>query len=310
MNDQPQEPSQPHPSTNGGKSAGSLSIPTPSLLITAAAANARRAFRKMLEGYQTVESESVAETRQRMEEPETSVQAVLLDLPACDAETTEGFLEWAQAHHPDVSVIVISESRSEKDVIHCLARGASDFLEKPVQADTLRRVVHRALRRRSRRRLGTRRMPTTTIRAMSPAAGWVELTAPSEFDYLSRLERFTNILFGSRLSHEDCEDLRMAMEEIGRNAIEWGNRLDPEKQFSISYCFFNDRVVLKFEDEGEGFHPDTLPDPSQDPAGLVQNRVASGKRPGGFGVFLVHNLMDEVVYSEKGNVVLMTKFFR
>ena len=141
------------------------------------------------------------------------------------------------------------------------------------------------------------------------AQGWVELTAPSEFEYLSRLQRFTNLLFEGRLPEEECEDLRMSMEEIVRNAIALGNRLDPDKQLKISYCVFNDRVVLKFEDEGEGFHPEQVPDPSGDPGGIIEKREKQGKRPGGFGVFLINNIMDEVVYSEKGNVVLTTKFF-
>ncbi|MCX7934686.1 MAG: ATP-binding protein, partial [Planctomycetota bacterium] len=115
-------------------------------------------------------------------------------------------------------------------------------------------------------------------------------------------------LFATRLPRETCEDLRVAIEEVGRNAIEWGNRFDPQKRLRISYCFFHDRVVLKFEDEGEGFQPQSLPDPSADLHGHLAARASAGKRPGGFGVLLVQSIMDEVVYSEKGNVVVMTKF--
>jgi len=260
-----------------------------------------------LEGFVCLEAAS-AEAARTVLAGNPSIHLILLDL-GMPGMGGEAFLEWLQEHHPDIEVVIASAHCDEQSVVRCLAKGASDFLEKPFRTERITKVVRRVFRRKSRRSLGPRKTATSLIRATTPAEGWVELTAPSEFEYLNRMQRFADVLFASRLSHEDCEDLRMAMEEIGRNAIEWGNRMDPQKCLQISYCFFKDRIVLKFEDEGEGFHPETLPDPSEDPAGLVQRRMAGGKRPGGFGVFLVHNIMDEVVYSEKGNVVLMTKFF-
>lgn len=100
----------------------------------------------------------------------------------------------------------------------------------------------------------------------------------------------------------------MAVEEVGRNAVEWGNHFDPGKQVQISYCFFDDRVIIKVEDEGEGFAHSALPDPTRDPVGTMKQRVDAGKRPGGYGVFLIHKLVDETIYNEKGNVVLLIKY--
>jgi anti-sigma regulatory factor (Ser/Thr protein kinase) len=58
------------------------------------------------------------------------------------------------------------------------------------------------------------------------------------------------------------------------------------------------------------FAPDGLPDPSDDHAAHAERRRRAGKRPGGYGIHIVRQLMDEVRYNEKGNVVIMTKFFR
>jgi anti-sigma regulatory factor (Ser/Thr protein kinase) len=110
------------------------------------------------------------------------------------------------------------------------------------------------------------------------------------------------------MATEEKEAIRLAIDEIGTNAVEWGNRGDRSKKIRISYCLFDDRIVFKVEDEGDGFDPDALGDPSVDPLAHIMARMQSGKRAGGYGVFLTKNVMDEVIYSDKGNVVLMTKY--
>jgi DNA-binding response OmpR family regulator len=254
------------------------------------------------DNYEVLEAESALRAREILEEKSFKIKAVLLDL-VMPQVSGEEFLEWLSIAAPQVAVVIISGSHEEEVVIRCLRHGASDFLSKPCDMKDVRAVVRRAIKRQL-----SRKATTGELKALHPTEGWVELTAPSEFEYLTRMQRFSDILFTSRLPQEICEDLRMAMEELGRNAIEWGNRLDRDKQFRISYCFFGDRIVLKFEDEGEGFHPEKVPDPSLDPEQHLKNRADQGKRPGGFGIFLIQRIMDEVVYSEKGNVVLMTKF--
>jgi serine/threonine-protein kinase RsbW len=134
------------------------------------------------------------------------------------------------------------------------------------------------------------------------------LTASSELEQFRRLQRFSDALFATRLPNDVCEDLKMAVEEVGRNAVEWGNHFASDKQVHISYCLFDDRVVIKVEDEGDGFAPGSVPDPTADPVKTMHDRVNAGKRPGGYGVFLIQKLVDEIVYNEKGNTVLLMKY--
>ncbi len=114
-----------------------------------------------------------------------------------------------------------------------------------------------------------------------------ELSAKSEIDYLDRIQNLCITLLGNHFSEDTVNDIRLAMEEYGRNAIEWGNNFDKNKIFKISYCIFSDRIVLKFEDEGEGFDLKLLPDPSQDPVKHLKSRLEAGKRPGGYGIFMM-----------------------
>ncbi|MDR2390566.1 MAG: ATP-binding protein [Planctomycetota bacterium] len=178
------------------------------------------------------------------------------------------------------------------------ARGVEDFLPRQIAVMRLARII----RNTTMTIRGSRGLETSL-----PADGWVEVTSPSRMEQFQRIQGFSDALFEKRLPVSVLEDLKLALEEAGRNAFEWGNKFDPGKRVHISYCLFDDRVVIKIEDEGEGFIPDDLPDPTIDPAESLRRRMQAGKRPGGYGVFLIRKLMDDIEYNEKGNVVIMTK---
>ena len=62
-----------------------------------------------------------------------------------------------------------------------------------------------------------------------------------------------------------------------------------------------------------GFTLDEIPhaaiaNPADDPLRHLQHREAKGLRPGGFGVLLAQRLVDELVYSEQGNEVVLIKY--
>ena len=144
----------------------------------------------------------------------------------------------------------------------------------------------------------------------TPAEGWLELVSPSHFDYVRRFKEFVERLADAPLAEEDREGLRLAIDEMARNAIEWGNRQDHLKALRLSCCIFDDKLIIKIEDEGEGFDTEALSDPAQDPVAHIMKRLDQGKRAGGYGIFLTRRLVDEVMFNERGNVVLLTKYFK
>ena len=64
---------------------------------------------------------------------------------------------------------------------------------------------------------------------------------------------------------------------------------------------------MKVQDEGEGFATSELRDPTEDAEQVRSERSEAGKRPGGLGIHLLRNLFDEVLFNDRGNVVLLTK---
>lgn len=95
---------------------------------------------------------------------------------------------------------------------------------------------------------------------------------------------------GSRLSL----NLRVGLSEALANAMIYGNRKDPAKRVRVEAEVTADSVAVVVRDEGAGFDPDAVPDPT-----LPENL----ERPGGRGIFLLRGLMDAVDYEGCGNCV-------
>jgi anti-sigma regulatory factor (Ser/Thr protein kinase) len=68
-------------------------------------------------------------------------------------------------------------------------------------------------------------------------------------------------------------------------------------------------------DPGPGFRPAevkhaAITNPPDDPQAHAEVRAAEGRRPGGFGILLARKIVDEMMYSEVGNEVLLIKYTR
>lgn len=137
---------------------------------------------------------------------------------------------------------------------------------------------------------------------------WIELTAPSHERVLSQLEALLDGLGERGVRGPELAMLKLAIREICANAIEWGNRKDESRTIRVSYCVFESKIVFKIEDEGQGFNPGQVFDPSTDHMSGVLKRLEENKRFGGYGLLMVRKIMDEVLYSNRGNTVLMSKY--
>lgn len=96
----------------------------------------------------------------------------------------------------------------------------------------------------------------------------------------------------------DVFGVHLAMEEALVNAIQHGNHRDARKSVRVSCRVSPDRVRIEIADEGPGFNPGSLPDPT------CPERLQT---PGGRGVMLMRAFMSRVEFNEKGNRVVLEK---
>ncbi len=92
--------------------------------------------------------------------------------------------------------------------------------------------------------------------------------------------------------------IKLALEEALTNAVKHGNRNDPSKRLTVRYHITPERAVIVVRDEGSGFAPDQLPDPTAD---------ENLERPNGRGIMLMHAYMNKVRFNPTGNEVWMLK---
>jgi serine/threonine-protein kinase RsbW len=93
-------------------------------------------------------------------------------------------------------------------------------------------------------------------------------------------------------------NLFIALDEAFVNAVKHGNKYDANKIVRVSAEVSSKEARFTVEDEGEGFDVNSIPDPTN-PENLFK---ASGR-----GVLIIHNVMDEVRYNERGNRLEMVK---
>jgi len=97
----------------------------------------------------------------------------------------------------------------------------------------------------------------------------------------------------------DLFRIQMAIEEAMVNAIEHGNKRDPDKKVRCIFEVTTEKVVMDITDQGCGFDHRNVADPTLD------DRV---DQPRGRGVMLIRELMSETHYNEIGNKITMIKF--
>ncbi len=128
---------------------------------------------------------------------------------------------------------------------------------------------------------------------------------PVFLQFLSYYEEIDNIAAAilrdmDELGYSDdiIRKMKLSLTELMANAICHGNGEDHSKKVYVGHMVKRKEVLVSILDEGEGFDPDSVPDPT-----LPENIVKDHGR----GIYIVSNYVDELAYNEKGNRVLLRK---
>lgn len=121
------------------------------------------------------------------------------------------------------------------------------------------------------------------------------VTFPSVKENVALVERFVDeICQFYSIGDENYGNILVAVTEAVSNAIYHGNRLNPSKSINFFYENKDNNLCFTVEDQGSGYNPDTLPDPT-DPQNL--------EVPHGRGVFLMRKLTDDIKFLDEGRKV-------
>lgn len=124
------------------------------------------------------------------------------------------------------------------------------------------------------------------------------LVLDSTMDSISQVEKMID--GQSQMLNIDDEvygKYMLSVVECVNNAIVHGNKLSADKKVRIHYHITNKRIEVTVTDEGDGFDPDSLPDPT------AEENI---EKDCGRGIFLMRHLADDVSFEDHGRKVKMT----
>jgi CheY-like chemotaxis protein len=225
-------------------------------------------------------------------------------------------VEWVRNEMPLIPVILMTAAGSEQIAVAAIQAGASSYVPKRVLADELTTTVSRVLASTQVRR-GHRRV----LSALTE----VRYSLENDLELLSAAVSELRQLAADRWLFQERDNMRFAtaVDEALMNAFYHGNlAIDPELRIKDSVGYYAlaeqlrlaephlqqrirlsmeitpDFVFVRVADEGKGFDPGGLPDPTS--PGYLE-------RPCGRGVLLMKTFMDDVRFNATGNEVTLVK---
>lgn len=125
-----------------------------------------------------------------------------------------------------------------------------------------------------------------------------QLALPSTVDSISTVEAvIEEIRQELKVKDDVYANIMVALTEAVNNSIIHGNNSDASKNVYVEFEIPNNyRLLIRVHDEGIGFTPEALPDPT------APNNI---DKIGGRGVFLMEQLSDQIFFSDNGRQVEM-----
>lgn len=273
-----------------------------SILVTDDDATTRQMVRGVLKkaGYSVVTASDGMTALRALQKRKFDL--VLLDIwmPRMTGLGLLGQLHW-EKHVP--KIVVMTSDRTSDTLLDALRGRVYQFLMKPLDATTLLTTVENAL---------STSPEVPAIEVVSANSNWVELMVPCERSVVGRVQSFMMYL-DTDLPPDVRERVGYAFRELLNNAIEWGGHLDPNLKVRVSYIRTKKLLMYRLDDPGPGFKLEELKhaainNPMDNPMAHMQEREARGLRPGGLGLLLSQQLVDELVFNEARNAVVLIKY--
>lgn len=238
-----------------------------------------------------------------------AVEARSHDLVMTDLNTPGldgmALLEHIRKLRPAARVLVMTAAGAAEDIILALHERAFACFSKPFTMSAVIQMVERAL---------CSDPSEDDIQVTSAQPHWLGLRLRCKMETADRILQFLREL-GTGLPAAEQENIAIAFREILLNAIEHGANSDPNKRVTIAYVRTERALLYYVRDPGEGFSLDELPhaavsNNTESPIGHAEVREQLGLRPGGFGILMTRELVDELIYNDKGNEVLLIKYLQ
>ena len=123
------------------------------------------------------------------------------------------------------------------------------------------------------------------------------LSIPSKSENMVLVEKLVDDVCDLfNIGEDHYGNILVAITEAVNNAMQHGNKANPDLSIVISFKTNKDKISFIIKDQGNGFDYEHLPDPT-DPENI--------EKPSGRGVFLMRNLADHVSFEDNGSKIIL-----
>ena len=204
---------------------------------------------------------------------------------------------------PHLRMIILAGLGTRADVIAAMREHAFWYFTEPLSMHDLAAAVRTAVDSPSW---------DDGIELVSANDAWIRLFARCDAGTAERLENFI-FEIADDVPEDERRAVSTAFRELLFNAMEHGGRFDPREFVEISYLRSRRAVACRIKDPGQGFSLEqvrhaAINNPPDDPLRHLAHRAARNMRVGGYGVLVARELVDELIYGERGNEVLLIKY--
>jgi anti-sigma regulatory factor (Ser/Thr protein kinase)/ActR/RegA family two-component response regulator len=203
---------------------------------------------------------------------------------------------------PHTRLIILTNRSTPADVIAAMRDRAFSYFTRPYSMTDFRQMLLLAT---------TGPVWDEGIEIVSATPELIRVIARCDLKTADRLLQFIQEI--AELPAAEKEAVGTAFREVLINAIEHGAHFDPSQHVEVAYVRTKRAVACRVKDPGHGFSLDELQhsaiaNPPDDPLHHLDVRKKEGLRPGGFGILLAKHFVDEVIYGEAGNEVILIKY--
>jgi DNA-binding NarL/FixJ family response regulator len=203
---------------------------------------------------------------------------------------------------PHTQMIILTKQSTPADVIAAMRERTFSYFSEPYSMADFTQMLQLAT---------SGPVWDEGIEIVAATQQWIRLLARCDLKTANRLLQFIHEI--ADLPEQERTAVGTAFREVLMNAIEHGAHFDSSQHVEIGYMRTKYAVVCRVKDPGQGFSLDELrhaaiTNPPDAPLQHLEARKEQGLRAGGFGILIAKHVVDEVIYGESGNDVILIKY--
>jgi DNA-binding NarL/FixJ family response regulator len=203
---------------------------------------------------------------------------------------------------PHTRMIILTKQSTPADVIAAMRERAFSYFSEPYSMADFIQMLQLAT---------SGPVWDEGIEVLAATQQWIRLLARCDMRTANRLLQFIHEI--ADLPEQERTAVGTAFRELLMNAIEHGAHFNSSQHVEIAYLRTKYAVVCRVKDPGQGFSLEELrhaaiTNPPDAALLHLEERKEKGLRPGGFGILMAKHIVDELIYGESGNDVILIKY--